>query len=192
MVKKYIVRCLLLVFLANSPIHAHNPPNPEDLDYFFLHPISLISGIRKSETIIYLTIKGPLNEDEYIARDGGYYRKENPKKYLDYLIINPSFLNKEDYYRIGSGLGYRRNVLSFEDKVFCYFQIMPSVHYLEYSKANSGAIINVLGYVGTSLKSEGFFDVGVGYEWNFVEKKHGLKALCFTTADTATDIYHLE
>jgi len=144
MVKRYIFRCLLFIFLLNSTGHTHSPPNPGEFDVFYLHPVSLISGIIESEKVIYLTLN------------------------LGYLIINPSFLDKKDYYRFGSGFGYRNYFPITEVPIF-YFQIMPSIHYLEYSKANSGKMINVLGYVGAA-DNFAFFDVGVGYEWNFVKK----------------------
>jgi len=128
----------------------------DDLDVLFFHPVSLIYGLTQSEILFYTTIKLKLSR-------------------VSYAIINPSYLDKKDYTRFGSGLGYRRYV-SREDinDWRLYFQLMPGLHYLKYENAMSGPMIDVLGYAGVSKPMYGFFDVGVGYKWDYAKKDHGL------------------
>jgi len=146
MLKRYVFKCLLSIFLFNSLAYTHSLPRAPDKDEgLFVHPVSLIYGITKNEALIYATLLYPIPP-------------------ISALVVHPSYLNKKDYYRIGSGLGYR---LFFID-IF-YAQIMPSVHYLGY-ETTSGAMVEVLGYVG----GFGNIDVGVGYKWNFATKNHGL------------------
>ena len=146
MLKRYIFKCLLSIFLFNSLAYTHSPPNLADKDDgLFVHPVSLIYGITKNEALIYATLLFPIPP-------------------VSALVVHPSYLNKKDYYRIGSGLGYRLFLIDH-----FYAQIMPSVHYLGY-ETTSGAMVEVLGYVG----GFGSIDVGVGYKWNFATKNHGL------------------
>jgi hypothetical protein len=147
MAKKPIFKFLPLVFLLHSAAFAHGDPLPGPREFqISIHPITLTSNIRN----IYLTVQVPLEE------------------YGDYhIIINPSLLlsslNKSDYYRWGSGIGIRR----FISGVF-YLQLMPSIFQLEGSTPDnliaSGAMINVLGYIGINIGIL-YFDVGIGYGW---------------------------
>jgi hypothetical protein len=144
-------RFLPFVLLLNLVVPAHSPWL---LDMFYIHPITAVSSIVLREPHIYLTVKS-----------------SSGISYNDYLIINPSVLNNDDYFRVGSGLGYRRHL---NDEEFYYWQLMPSVHYLKYSTSDSGPMINVLGYVGVSKKAIMFLDAGIGYKWDFAKKNHGL------------------
>jgi len=128
----------------------------DDVDFIFFHPASLIYGLTQSEILFYTTIKLKLS-------------------CVSYAIINPSYLDKKDYTRFGSGLGYRRYVSRENIQDWrLYFQLMPGLHYLKYGDALSGPMIEVLGYAGVSKPIYVFFDVGVGYKWDYAKKDHGL------------------
>jgi hypothetical protein len=159
-----MIRFLMLVFLLCSAGFAHSPLGTvETLSYFetkhyiFLHPFSIASGlydIQNPELILYLTTEHQLSD---------YNR----------LIVHPSILVKSDYFRLGSGLGIRHYASSGFEGV-PYLQLMPSVHYVR--ETVSGPVIDVLGYIGTTIADDCtfFFDVGIGYGWNFAKKNSGL------------------
>jgi len=158
MLKRYIFGCLPIIFLLNSQGHSHGPPPDSWFDVVSFHPTSLIYGIVKSEAIIYSTIRWPLYGYEWDRAN-------------EFIIINPSYLNKKDYTRFGSGLGYRYYVSSDWP---LYFQLKPGLHYLKYEDASTGPMIEVLGYFGISIPATGFLDAGVGYKWDCAKKNHGL------------------
>lgn len=148
--QRKFLKCLLLIFLLNSLAYTHglgiDPLVEDKYEGLYAHPVSLIYGITKSEALIYFTLVWPAPIP------------------VSAIVIQPSYLNKDDYWRIGSGLGYRLFLIDH-----FYAQVMPSAHYLKYDNA-SGAMIEVLGYLG----GFGNVDVGVGYKWNFATKNHGL------------------
>ena len=123
-------------------------------DFLFFHPGSLIYGIANSETIIYSTVRMQIDDDGY-------------------LIINPSFLDRKDYTRAGLGFGYRHRLRDYDLNRF-YVQLKPGSHFLKYEDTSSGAMIEVLGYVGISMPMICFFDAGIGYKWDGAKKNHGL------------------
>lgn len=152
MLKRYLFACLPLIFSLNSQAHSHITAS--DFDILFLHPISFVHGITNSETIIHLTTK------------------------WEFIIIDPSYLNKKDYTRFGSGFGLRVPVFGYEGEtrlLTClYLQVKPALHYLKYEDSSSGSMIEVLGYTGISSDLIGFIDAGIGYKWNRAKNNHGL------------------
>ncbi|MCL2283728.1 MAG: hypothetical protein FWC26_10490 [Fibromonadales bacterium] len=144
----------------------------------YLHPVSICGSLLPLEKggFFYLTAEYPLN---------GFYS----------IIMAPSiwsgnFLrNDRHYFRLGSGVGIRRFFNGKSDGF--YLQLMPSAYYTRqegywsntlnalyrdypidrqyHDKTISGSIIDILGYVGYSMKFSHirlFFDVGMGYAWN--------------------------
>jgi hypothetical protein len=156
MAKKPLFKFLPLVFLLHLAALADFPRWIMPMNYtsrngnVFMHPFTLTSNIRD----IYLTIQVPLNE-------GGDY----------HLIINPSISGtKSDYFRGGSGIGFRKIISEAET---FYLQLMPSAFYLEdWAQSNgtiSGPLVNVLAYIGVNFV-DFYFDAGIGYGWAFLPK----------------------
>jgi hypothetical protein len=147
------------VFSHEEPTHSLNFFNRFDI---FIHPATMVSGIYSSQKPglnLYLTAQGQLDKDGYCN-----------------LIANPSILSRKDYFRRGSGMGFRYYARGNRDGL--YFQLMPSTHFLEYSmhgsdnirEAISGKMIDVLGYIGSSEERSIYFDIGIGYGWAFFPK----------------------
>jgi hypothetical protein len=165
MAKTPFFKFLPLVFLC-STVFAYEGEHKEF--FVYLHPMSLAHSMfssPKKDTFIYLTMDYSLNE---------FYS----------LIINPSFVYSDNlgsmtdsdgssnyYSRIGSGVGIRRYISDKFSEGF-YLQLMPGVYRFKIDYT-SGIIIDILGYIGYSVRFPSgtafFLDMGlgvVGYGWN--------------------------
>jgi hypothetical protein len=152
------INIMPLIFLLCSIANSKDFSNGFGI---FVHPLTVGAGIYDSRNPgldLYLTVQVPLD------KNGGYS-----------LIANPSILLSNDYFRRGTGIGFRCYI--GEDKDNIYLQLMPSAHYLKHSmfgkdnarESVSGKMIDILGYIGSGSKSM-FLDIGIGYGWAFFPK----------------------
>jgi hypothetical protein len=99
-----------------------------------------------------------------------YLAGELPMSRFNALVINPSlWAGGDDYFRIGSGVGFRRYANGEANGL--YFQLMGSGHYLDIG-GTRGSLLDILFYVGNSVKYSGisiYYDFGLGYTWGGIK-----------------------